>query len=355
MKKLKVAIIGQGRSGRDIHGAYFLSERNNFYEVKWVVDYDEGRRKRAESEFGCKTFADYRDLYKIDGIDLVVNSIYSNDHYAVTKDLINHGLSVLVEKPFARSRYECDELLKLAQDKGVVLAVFQQSFHAPYYTFTREKIASGILGEVKQINLRFSGFARRWDWQTLQKRCAGGLYNTGPHPVGLGLGYLDFDKNTKVEYSRLSTALTSGDGDDYAKVILSAPNKPVIDIEVISCDAYPEYTVKIIGSRGTLKTTVTSYELTYIVDGENPDRPVQENFISDEQGKPIYCTEQLVKHTESGKFDGTPFDVGSSVFYAQLYKQITTGEKPQVTPEMARDTIAVIETVHAQNPLPVKF
>ena len=26
MKKLRVAIIGQGRSGRNIHGAYFLSD-----------------------------------------------------------------------------------------------------------------------------------------------------------------------------------------------------------------------------------------------------------------------------------------------------------------------------------------
>ena len=26
MKKLNVAIIGQGRSGRDIHGSYFLSD-----------------------------------------------------------------------------------------------------------------------------------------------------------------------------------------------------------------------------------------------------------------------------------------------------------------------------------------
>ena len=29
MKKLNVAIIGQGRSGRDIHGAFFKSEYKN--------------------------------------------------------------------------------------------------------------------------------------------------------------------------------------------------------------------------------------------------------------------------------------------------------------------------------------
>ena len=29
----------------------------------------------------------------------------------------------------------------------------------------------------------WSGFGRRWDWQTLQSECGGNLFNTGPHPV----------------------------------------------------------------------------------------------------------------------------------------------------------------------------
>ena len=37
MKKLNVAILGQGRSGRNIHGAYFLSDANEHYTVKYVV------------------------------------------------------------------------------------------------------------------------------------------------------------------------------------------------------------------------------------------------------------------------------------------------------------------------------
>ena len=38
MKKLNVAIIGQGRSGKDIHGKYFRSEDNTHYTVKYVVE-----------------------------------------------------------------------------------------------------------------------------------------------------------------------------------------------------------------------------------------------------------------------------------------------------------------------------
>ena len=38
MKTLNVAIIGQGRSGRDIHGAFFKSDANTLFNVVAVVD-----------------------------------------------------------------------------------------------------------------------------------------------------------------------------------------------------------------------------------------------------------------------------------------------------------------------------
>ena len=64
-KKLRVAIIGQGRSGRDIHGSYFLSEKNRSYEVVAVVELIEERRERARKEYGdsCEILSDYKALY----------------------------------------------------------------------------------------------------------------------------------------------------------------------------------------------------------------------------------------------------------------------------------------------------
>jgi predicted dehydrogenase len=356
MKKLNIAIIGQGRSGKDIHGKYYRSESNRYYNVKYVVDADEFRRKVSEEIYpGCKTLANYEELFALDDIDLVVNSTYSEMHYPITKELLLHGKNVLVEKPFARSRYECDELIKIARERGLVLAVFQQTFFAPFYEFIYNVIKSGRLGDVKQINIRYNGFSRRWDWQTLQKKCAGSTYNTGPHPIGMGLGFLDFDKEAKVVYSKLDTALTSGDSDDYAKILISAPGKPLIDVEISSVDAYSNYNVKVLGSKGTLKATPSAYEMTYICDGENPDRPVVETFLKNENGDPIYCSEKLIKHVESEKFDGTAFDVGTAKLYEQIYFKITDGKEMTVTPEMAADIISVIETVHAQNPLPLKY
>ena len=171
----------------------------------------------------------------------------------------------------------------------------------------------------------------------------------------MGLGFLDFDPNAKVVYSRLDTALTSGDADDYAKILIAAPHKPLIDIEISSIDAYSGYNIKVQGTKGTLKATPASYEMTYIVEGENPDRPVIEASLKDENGNPIYCGESLVKHVEGEAFNGTAFDIGTAKMYDQIYYKITEGRPMTVTPEMAAAVISVIETVHAENPLPLKY
>lgn len=357
MNKINVAIIGQGRSGRDIHGKFFKSDKNAVVNVVAVAELDPIRRERALSEYpGCEVYEDYREFYKRNDIDIVLNSTYSQDHYAIAKDLLENGMNVIVEKPFARNRYECDNLIKLAKDKGLILAVFQQTFLATYYTQTKKVIESGKLGDIKQIDITFSGFARRWDWQTLQSKMAGNIYNTGPHPIGIGLGLLDFDDKTEVVFSRLATTeFSSGDSDDYAKIILTAPGKPVVDIEINSNDAYAADNIKILGSKGTYKCTPSKYELKFFEKDENEARPVVFGSLKDENDYPIYCSEKLISHEESGEYVGDAFDLGTELFYKMVHAHITEGKPMEVTAEQAAKIISVIEKVHAENPLQIKF
>ena len=356
MKKLNVAIIGQGRSGRDIHGHYFRNFGTELYNVVAVVDRDEKRRKRALEEYpGCEVFASYQELYGRTDIDLVVNATISNEHFQIAKDLIENGFNLLTEKPFARTRYECDELIRLAKEKGVKLGVFQQTFLTPYYMKSQEVIASGKLGKIKQVDITFSGFSRRWDWQCAQRPMGGNIYNTGPHPIGLALGYLDFDKNFRVAFSSLDHVLSSGDSDDYAKIIVTAPGKAVVDLEINNNDAYPANTIKILGSKGTYTSTFGKYEMKYIVDGENPERPLVLAPFENEEGYPAYCSEKLITHEESGDFEGDFVEIATSNYYQDMYDYITSGKALRVTPEHAAAIISVIETAHAENPLEVKF
>ena len=351
MKKLKLAIIGQGRSGMQIHGAYYTSDYNKYYDVAYVVDFDEKMREKAKVLYpGCETLSDWREIFDKD-VDIVVNASYSEMHFCITKELLEHGKNVLVEKPFARNRYECDTLLKTAKDNGVYLAVFQQTFLAPFYQFATELCKSGKLGKILTVNIHYNGLARRWDWQTLQKKLGGSVYNTGPHPIGMGLGFLDYDENATVAYSKLDLALTSGDAEDYAKILLTAPGKPLVDIEISAVDPYNDFMLKIQGTKGTYKCTPTKYSMKYIVDGENVERPYIEESIRDEKGDPAYCREELITHEEQGEFDGDAFGFATARFYESLYYALTEGKEIAVTPQTAAAVIGIIEKVHADNRL----
>ena len=356
MKKLNVAVIGQGRSGRDIHGAFFRSESNEIVNVVAVVELDPERRERALVEYpGCTTYSDYRELFGRTDIDVVVNASFSEMHYEIGLDLIKHGFNVVQEKPMGRNRYECDNLINEAKRAGVMLAVFQQSLFAPMYTNTQKIIASGKLGKVEQVSLRYNGLARRWDWQTLQCKLAGSVYNTGPHPIGYALGFLDFDNEAKVVYSRLATALTSGDGEDYAKILITAPGKPLVDIEISAIDAFSDYVIKVQGTRGTLKVRGDGYVMKYIVDGENEERPVQYESLKNAEGLPMYCSEKLITHTEEGANAGSAFDSAVAVFYSMVHQHLFEGKPLTIKPEDIAKVVGVIEKVHADNPLPVIY
>lgn len=357
MRKLRVAIIGQGRSGRNIHGQFFKSDANDFCDVVCVVEADERRRARAAEEYGCDTYSDYHELFGRTDIDLVVNATFSQYHYPITKDLLEHGFNVLSEKPFGRSYYECMDLINTAKKNRVMVNAFHQTLITPPFLNVKKIIASGKLGKIHQIKIKYSGFARRWDWQTLQSKCAGGLYNTGPHPIGQALSLIDWDETARVAFSSLDCVLTSGDSDDFAKVIITAKNKPTIDIEVISADAFAgDYVFKIYGSKGTLLSSNSSYQIKYIEDfSAYPERPVIPGFLANANGDPSYCSEKLNFIEENEKIEGSSFDVAVRDFYRMLADNILEGKALTVTPEMAAQTIRIIEACHAENPLPVLF
>ena len=61
MKKVRVAIIGQGRSGRDIHGRYLSTDPRRFAIVA-AVDPIRQRRDRAQAEYGCDVYGKSQTL-----------------------------------------------------------------------------------------------------------------------------------------------------------------------------------------------------------------------------------------------------------------------------------------------------
>ncbi len=348
MKKLRVGIIGQGRSGRNIHDKAFRDVVPERYQVVIVADPLEDRRKRAAEEFGYETTADYRDLLKRDDLDLIVNASPSHLHVPITTEILEAGFNVLTEKPLARRAADVDMLIGKAKQAGKLFAIYQQSRFAPYFRQVNKIIDSGILGRIVMVKIAFNGFSRRWDWQTLQDMDGGNLLNTGPHPLDQALHFVGRDALPEILCLMDRTDNTLGDAEDHVKLILHRKGKPSVDLEISSCCAYPLYTYQVYGTRGGLTGNTTHLDWKYF----KPAEATPQELTRDPLPGPSYCGDTLPWHQESWdvpEAESDLFDTMAGAFYRNLYDAIVNGSPLEVPPEQVRQQIAVIETCHQQN------
>lgn len=348
MPALRVAIIGYGRSGRDIH-THLLRQMPGQYQIVAYADTDAQRRAMIERETGLQAVAGHRELItRRDQFDLVINASFSDDHAPISRELLAQGINVLSEKPAARDPAEFGAVLDAAKRSGARYHVFQQYRFSPAFQRIQEVIASGILGRIVQVGLQYDGFSRRWDWQTMHARAAGSLLNTGPHPVDHALALMGFPEDVQV-VCRMDCAQTFGDGEDYVKLLLCAPGSPVADIEISACNAFADCTFLIQGTRGTLKGGPQRLLWRYYSDTEAPAQRLIEEPLRGERGEPIYCGEKLPMREGEWSTDANDFDEKGLGFYRALYDTYVHGAEFPITSAQVALQMHVMHEAHAQN------
>jgi scyllo-inositol 2-dehydrogenase (NADP+) len=351
-KQINVAIIGQGRSGRDIH-ADALIRLPELYKIVAVSDQLEERRIKAEREFGCDAVADYKELFDRGDVDLIVNSTPSNLHVPVSLECLERGFNVLCEKPLAGRAADVDRLMEASRASRKTIAVFQQSRYSPAFVKIRDIIASGQIGRVVQASFTTSGFSRRWDWQTLQEKNGGNLLNNGSHPLDQALQLFGTDTMPNVN-CRMNQANSFGDAEDYVKLLLYGEGKPVIDLEISSCDSFPKPAFQVQGTQGGISGSVNRLDWKYFVPDEAPLQQLIVEPLSRADGNPAYCREELVWHEESWEASEEEaqrmYPYMAVQYYRMLYRSLTEGSPLEITLPEVRQQIAVIEECFLQNP-----
>ncbi|MCL2479800.1 MAG: hypothetical protein FWF22_09875, partial [Treponema sp.] len=79
----------------------------------------------------------------------------------------------------------------------------------------------------------------------------------------------------------------------YAKLILRAPGAPLVDIEHTASNAFPTQLYLVQGVNGTLKGNGTSLIWKYFKPSETPPLQLDTRPLRNENGEPVYCSEQL--------------------------------------------------------------
>ena len=118
MGKTRVAVIGAGYFGGRHAENYADLEQADLVAI---CDIDADRGAEVAGRFGARPVSDHREL--IGQVDAVSVAVPTAAHFAVARDFLENGTSVLIEKPITSTLEEADALIDLAERKGAVLQV----------------------------------------------------------------------------------------------------------------------------------------------------------------------------------------------------------------------------------------
>ena len=114
-----------------------------------ISEVNEDRLKEVQAKTGAVTATtDYRDILAIDDVDAVLISATPETlHYPMTKEAFEAGKHVLLEKPIALTLAEADELIELADARGLKFTIgYSQRFNDKQ-ALVKRSIDDGTLGE----------------------------------------------------------------------------------------------------------------------------------------------------------------------------------------------------------------
>lgn len=117
MNKLKVAVIGVGRLGKEHVRIY---SRLPGVELAGVVDIDTQHAERIARQYGTKVYELETVIDKIDAASIVVPT---DKHFEVAKKLLEAGKDILIEKPITSTISQAKLLVNLASRKKLTLQV----------------------------------------------------------------------------------------------------------------------------------------------------------------------------------------------------------------------------------------
>jgi predicted dehydrogenase len=137
MTILNCAVVGVGALGR--HHARILSQLPNVNLVA-VAEPNETQGRSVAESCQCDWVQNYQELFgRCDAVSIVVPTQL---HYRITKDFLQAGIDVLVEKPLTANAQTAEELVHLAETQQRILQVGHVERFNPAMTALKEHLQS---------------------------------------------------------------------------------------------------------------------------------------------------------------------------------------------------------------------
>jgi predicted dehydrogenase len=155
-KKYRVAVIGRTGKGNYGHGLDVVWKALDNVEIVAVADEDDRGRAAAAQRLGARAaYADYREMLDRERPRIVsVADRWLDQHRDMAVACARAGASVLLEKPFARTLAEADEMVTACEMHHVKLAIAHQTRYSPRLRVVRDLLGDGRLGDLLELRAR---------------------------------------------------------------------------------------------------------------------------------------------------------------------------------------------------------
>lgn len=147
----RIGMIGCGGITKSHLEAY----RSAGYQVTALCDVREEVARGRQREYypAADVYTDHRKMLERTDIDVVDIATHPAVRVRLIEDALKAGKHVLSQKPFVLDLADGERLVALAKRKKLKLAVNQNGRWAPYFSYARELVKAGHLGEITSVNM----------------------------------------------------------------------------------------------------------------------------------------------------------------------------------------------------------
>jgi predicted dehydrogenase len=189
----------------------------------------------------AKTFTDANEMLRSGEIDLVVISTPPNSHFTWAKAALTLGLHVVLEKPMALTRDECDELMALSQKVDRLLVVYQNRRYDLDFLTIKKLVDAGTIGDLFSVETFVGGYSRPCSfWHSDAEISGGAIFDWGSHFIDQILSIIQspiehvsglnqkrvWDHVTNADHAHVNITFKDGSHASFINSDLAAARKP---------------------------------------------------------------------------------------------------------------------------------
>jgi len=332
MKKINVGLVGYGFSGATFH-APVISVLEEFNITKVVSS----NREKVQRDLGdVEVVGSLEELLTDEKIDLVVITTPSGLHYEMAKQSLIAGKHVILEKPMVVASWEAEDLIKIAQEKKLLLSIYHNRRWDNDFLTVKKLVNEGILGEINTYQVHYDRYRPevRERWRERQGPGSGMLYDLGSHLIDQALHLFGWPKFVMAD---VFAQRENGETDDYFHVILGYDKlRVILHSGSIIPGHGPRFQVH--GRKGSFMKYGLDGQEAALKAGKKPIHPSWGADVPQFYGKLTTLEGDQEKQKTIETLHGS-----YPTYYKKIAESILEGKRAPVTAEEGLSVIKIIE------------